>query len=84
MSGKQTVDRVLTVLAAAAAPLLAILTRHGVITPADAEDVGYVIAATVGAYHGGAAIERRHSKPAADEVYDRFAQRVADKVQGTP
>lgn len=63
-----TVDRIVTIAAAVSAPVLAILTRHHVITSADAESVGVIIAAAIGAYHGGRVIERRSSAPAPVEA----------------
>lgn len=63
MIGKRTVDRLVTVAAAVAAPTLSILTRHHVITAADATDYGLMITAAVGSYHGGAYVQRNRATP---------------------
>lgn len=59
MIGKRTLDRGLTIAAAALAPILSILTRHQVITAADAVDLGAMGTAIVAAYHGGALAQRK-------------------------
>lgn len=61
MIGKRTVDRALTIAAAAAAPLLSLLTRHHVLTAADATDIGTVVLALVSGYHGGAYVQRNRA-----------------------
>jgi hypothetical protein len=61
--GKRTIDRAVTIVAAAAAPALSILTRHHVITAADATDYGAIILATVSGYHGGAYVQRKRATP---------------------
>lgn len=65
---KQTVDRALTVAAAAAAPVLAILIRHHVLSPADATDIGAGVTAVIVSYHGGAAVQRKRTTPSVPEL----------------
>lgn len=56
-------DRIITIAAGCSAAVLAILTRHHVLTPADSESAGVIVAAVIASYHGGKAVERRSSKP---------------------
>jgi hypothetical protein len=65
---KQTVDRGLTIAAAAAAPVLAILIRHHVLTAADATDIGAGVTAVVVSYHGGAAVQRNRTAPTVPDL----------------
>lgn len=83
--GKRTVDRTLTILAAASAPLLSILTRHHVITAADATDYGTVVLAVVAAYHGGAYVQRdRAVRPIPPNSMSRLINTPATSEQDTP
>lgn len=67
-TSKKTLDRAVTVAVAVAAPLLPILIRHQVLSAADAQDVGAVILAAVGAYHGGAAVQKRRGEPSVSDL----------------
>ena len=61
MSGKATLDRAVTGLAALATPVVALLIDTHVITAQVGVDVGAIVAAAVGAYHGGAYVQRRQT-----------------------
>lgn len=65
---KRTIDRAITIAAAAAAPLLPILIRHQVLSAADATDLGYTFAAVVASYHGGAAVQRKRTPPSIEKL----------------
>lgn len=65
---KRTIDRGLTVAAAAAAPVLAILIRHHVLTAADATDLGAGVTAVIVSYHGGAAVQRKRTSPEVPDI----------------
>jgi hypothetical protein len=73
--GKRTVDRALTIAAAASAPFLSLLTRHHVLTAADATDIGAVILALVSGYHGGAYVQRNRATP---PIIDRAPAELGD------
>lgn len=78
---KRTIDRALTITAAASAPVLSILIRHGVLTAADATDVGAIEAAVVASYHGGALVERRKGQAERTaELRDQLAAPADVKV----
>lgn len=64
MNAKPTLDRAITLAAAVAAPVLALLIHHHVITAQDGVDLGAIEAAAIGSYHGGAYVQRRHSDQA--------------------
>lgn len=68
---KRTIDRALTVAAAAAAPVLAILIRHHVLTAADATDLGILVTGVVASYHGGAAVQRKRTPPEVPTITPR-------------
>lgn len=59
MSAKRITDRVVAVLAAAAAPGVALLIDYGAISAQVGVDIGALVAAAVGAYHGGAHLQSR-------------------------
>lgn len=61
---KPTIDKAITVVSAGAGFALAILTRHQVISAADATDLGGAWLAMVGAYHGGALVQAKRTDPA--------------------
>lgn len=83
MIGKHTIDRGLTIAAAASAPLLSLLTRHQVLTAADATDVGAVVLAIVSAYHGGAYVQRnRTTPPIIDRAPAAYVPPPIDPVKG--
>lgn len=59
MTAKRIVDRLVTVAAAVATPVVALLIDTHEISAAVGVDVGAIVAAAVGAYHGGALVQRR-------------------------
>ena len=61
MPGKAVLDRAVAVLAATATPTVALLIDTHTISAAVGVDIGAIIAAAVGAYHGGALIQRRET-----------------------
>lgn len=56
---KVWVDRILTVIAAAAAPALTLCVDSGGLSATVASDIGVLVAAALTAYHGGAAVANR-------------------------
>lgn len=59
-------DRVVTFIAAISAPLLTLLVDQHVVTALAATDIGAIVAAAVGSYHGGKVVQKRSTdKPAA-------------------
>ena len=56
-------DRLVTILAAIAAPGLALLVDIQAISPTVSLDVGSIIAAAVGSYHGGKVVQKRSTTP---------------------
>lgn len=63
MPVKRTLDRAITVLAAVAAPVDALLIDVGVYSSQVGIDVGAIVAAAVAAYHGGAIVQRKGAGP---------------------
>lgn len=61
MAGKHTLDRVVAVVSAVATPVVALLIDTQVISATVGVDIGSIIAALVGGYHGGAVIQRRET-----------------------
>lgn len=59
----QAVDKAVTVLAAIATPVLGLLVDQHVITPLTSLDIGSILAAAVGAYHGGKVVQKRSEAP---------------------
>lgn len=65
---KRTVDRAVTVTAAASGFVLSILIRHHVISAADATDLAGGLTAVVGAYHGGAYVQRKRTASTVPDI----------------
>lgn len=62
---KPVIDRAVAFGAAVSAPVLTLLVDQHVLSALTATDVGAVVAAAVGAYHGGAVVQRRASRRSA-------------------
>jgi dihydroorotase-like cyclic amidohydrolase len=61
---KHTIDRALTIVAATASAVLPGLVDQHVITAGLATTIGAGLTAALGAYHGGAAVQRNRTDPA--------------------
>lgn len=61
---KGTVDKVLTVVAAVSAPVIALLTDQHAWAPSTGLDVAAIVAAIVAGYHGGSVAQAKLSSPA--------------------
>lgn len=60
---KATIDRGLTIVAAASAPALTSLVDAHALSSQLAVDLGALVAAVVAAYHGGAIVQRTRTEP---------------------
>ena len=58
MIAKPAIDRAVTFLAALAAPVLTLSVDQHWLSAIAATDAGAIVAAAVGAYHGGAVVQR--------------------------
>lgn len=66
---KATIDRLITTLAAVSAPVLTFTVDQAWLTATQATDLGGILAAAVGSYHGGAAVQRRRSSPSVPDLH---------------
>lgn len=60
---KPTIDRAISLGAAVAAPVLTLCVDQHWLSAMSATDVGAIVAAAVGAYHGGAIVQRKRTTP---------------------
>lgn len=58
---KANVDRLVTIAAALATPILGLLVDQHVISAALSLDIGSIVATAVASYHGGKAVQKRTS-----------------------
>lgn len=65
---KATIDRLTATAAAVSAPVLTYCVDVGWLTATQATDLGGIVAALVGGYHGGAAVQRKRSAPSLSAI----------------
>jgi hypothetical protein len=83
MIAKTTIDRAIAVAAAVSTPVVALLIDNNVISATSGVDIGAIVAAAVGAYHGGAQVQRKRgpARHAATPATAPSAPLAADGAQ---